>query len=193
MDTRKDLKISTCGLFEGVELMVPPDSGGSRSFSGLGVGAVFRSGCRVDRGAGVLRGSRFRSDTAVESDPHAFVWGQLGVLSESGWPLRGKSDRLYVRFGVWVYAGEVGDGCGTELGDICWPAARDAVRCEDAASAAAEGSREERSTKARPSGIVGEGFFGPPEARKSLLVENLRDRLLPDLCSAAGGDVRMCS
>lgn len=89
---------------------------------------------------------------------------------------------------VW-YAGEVGEGCGMALGDICWPPAIEAVRCEDAARAAAEGSRDELSTKARPSGIVGEGFFGP-EARKSLLVENLRDRLLPTPPPvAAGGDV----
>jgi hypothetical protein len=30
-----------------------------------------------------------------------------------------------------------------ELGDICGPLPRDAVRCEDAATAAAEGSKEE--------------------------------------------------
>lgn len=78
------------------------------------------------------------------------------------------------------YAGDVGDGCGGALGDICWPPFMDAVRCEEAASAAAEGSREELSTNARPSGIVGDGFFGP-DPRKSFLVENLRDRLLPAL------------
>ena len=88
-----------------------------------------------------------------------------------------------------VYAGEVGEGCGIVLGDICWPPAIDAVRCEEAARAAAEGSRDELSTRARPSGMVGEGFFGPG-ARKSLLVENLRDRLLPTfLSAAAGGEV----
>lgn len=91
----------------------------------------------MDRGAGVARGSRlFRSDSRVESDPHVFVWAQLGVPSDSGWPLRGSSDRLYIRFGVWLIAGEVGEGWGIALGDICWPAAMEAVRCEDAASAA---------------------------------------------------------
>lgn len=75
------------------------------------------------------------------------------------------------------------------LGDICGPPAIDAVRCEEAAKAAAEGSRDELSTRARPSGMVGEGFLGPDE-RKSLLVENLRERLLP---AAAGGDVTIWS
>src|SRR5689334_440404 len=102
METRKDLKISTCGFVEGVcagvdadgfEDMVPPDSGGSRS-SGLGVtAALFRSGRELS-GAGVARASRALSDTAVVSEAHVFVCGQFGVLSWSGWPLRGMSDRL---------------------------------------------------------------------------------------------------
>jgi hypothetical protein len=56
----------------------------------------------------------------------------------------------------------------------------DAVRCEDAARAAAEGSREELSTNVRPSWMVGDRSFGV-DPRKSFFVENLRDRLLPDL------------
>jgi hypothetical protein len=81
MDTRKDLNISTCGFVDGVDaeaeeafsVLEPPESGGSRSrSSGLGVGCGFRSG-REESGAGVERGSRFRSDTAVESDCHVLV------------------------------------------------------------------------------------------------------------------------
>ena len=81
METRKDLNISTCGFVDGVAVglelgafcvLEPPDSGGSRS-SGLGVGAaLFRMG-RDDNGAGVVRGSRLRSDTAVVSEAHVFV------------------------------------------------------------------------------------------------------------------------
>jgi hypothetical protein len=89
MDTRKDLKISTCGFVDGVEaglevgafsVLEPPDNGGSRS-SGFGVGcALFRSG-RDESGAGVPRGSRLRSDTMVDSDVQVPDWGQLGVPS----------------------------------------------------------------------------------------------------------------
>jgi hypothetical protein len=86
---------------------------------------------------------------------------------------------LKERFWFCEYAGEVGDGCGTEFGDICCPPVIEAVRCEDAAIAAAEGSRDELSTSVRPSWIVGEGFFGV-EPRNSFLVENFRDRPLPD-------------
>lgn len=47
--------------------------------------------------------------------------------------------------------------------------------------------------RVRCSCMVGEGFFGA-EPRKSFLVENLRDKLLPpDLSWAAGGDVMLCS
>ena len=75
------------------------------------------------------------------------------------------------------------------MGDICAPAPSDAVRCEEAATAAAEGSNEEWSTSARCSWMVGEGFLGA-DPKKSFLVENLRDRLLPVLLSwVAGGDV----
>jgi hypothetical protein len=80
MDTRNDLNISTCGFVDGVDAgldveafieLEPPESGGSRSrSSGFGVGAaLFRIG-RDDSGAGVARGSRLRSDTAVESEFH---------------------------------------------------------------------------------------------------------------------------
>ena len=112
------------------------------------------------------------------------------MLSWSWW-LRGISGRAYwVR--PWLYAGEVGEGWAMELGDICAPVPRDAVRCEDAATAAAEGSKEAWSTSARCSWMVGEGFLGA-DPRNSFLVENLRDRLLPVRLSAvAGGDV-MCS
>ena len=76
-----------------------------------------------------------------------------------------------------------------ELGDICGPWPSEAVRCEDAATAAAEGSNEEWSTSARCSWMVGDGFLGA-EPRKSFLVENLRDRLLPVRVSdVAGGEV----
>lgn len=74
MDTRKDLNISTCGFDDddvAFEVMVPPESGGSRS-SGLGVGAgLERIGALELSGAGVLRA---RSDTIVESDPHVLVF-----------------------------------------------------------------------------------------------------------------------
>lgn len=79
METRKDLKISTCGFVDGVAagfdveefiVLEPPDKGGSRS-SGFGVGtALFRMG-RDDNGAGVARGSRL--DTAVVSEAQVFV------------------------------------------------------------------------------------------------------------------------
>lgn len=87
MDTRNDLKISTCGFVDGVEagadvgafiVLEPPDSGGSRS-SGFGVcWALFRNG-REESGAGVARGSRLRSDTMVESEAQLLDCGQLGV------------------------------------------------------------------------------------------------------------------
>ena len=50
----------------------PPERGGSRS-SGFGVGAALLRIGREDNGAGVPRGSRLRSDTAVDSEPHVFV------------------------------------------------------------------------------------------------------------------------
>ena len=148
MDTRKDLNISTCGFVDGVEAgleeagvliaLDPPERGGSRS-SGVGVGAaLFRIG-RDDNGAGVARGSRLRSDTEFASEFHVLVWLQL-LLSWS-WALR--KSRVYWRL-CCVYAGEVGEGWAMEFGDICGrPSLRDAVRCEEAAMAAAEGSKEE--------------------------------------------------
>jgi hypothetical protein len=59
--------------------------------------------------------------------------------------------------------------------------------------AAADGSKEEWSTRARCSCMVGEGFLGA-EPRKSFLVENLRERLLPPARdSETGGEVTECS
>lgn len=127
METRNDLNISTCGFVEGVEEEVPdvgafielepPESGGSRS-SGFGVGAaLFRIG-REDSGAGVARGSRFRSDMELASEFHVLVWLQPEFVSWS-W-LRGMS-RLYWRLWDCVYAGDVGEGWAMELGDICGP------------------------------------------------------------------------
>ena len=189
METRKDLKISTCGFLEsegGVGLLPPrvevadvrvepPESGGSRSRSlGSGVGAeLFLSG-REPRGAGVafLRSRVSRSPNVVPEFQLLVTLFQFGVDSWSGWALLGASERLKGRFWVCVYAGEVGEGCGAELGDICWPPVMVAVRCDDAANAAAEGSNDELSTK-RPSCIVGEGFFGT-ELRMNFLVESLR-------------------
>lgn len=118
-----------------LRVLESPDKGGSRS-SGLGVGCA-RMG-REDSGAGLERGSRLRSGTAVASEVHVPAPDQLGV----SWPLRGTS-RAYWRFWFWVYAGEVGEGCAMELGETRGPLPRDAVRCEEAATAAAEGSREE--------------------------------------------------
>jgi len=80
IETRNDLKISTCGFVDGVDAgldadvfieLEPPESGGSRS-SGVGVGAALFRICRDDSGAGVARGSRLRSDTAVVSEFHVF-------------------------------------------------------------------------------------------------------------------------
>ena len=91
------------------------------------------------------------------------------------------------------YAGEVGEGCGAELGDIWGPPVIVAVRCDDAASAAAEGSNEELSSSVRPSWIVGEGFFGA-ELRTNFFVESLRCMLgPPDPEFKLGGDVTCCS
>ena len=94
MDTRKDLNISTCGFVDGVEepgaafrVLESPDKGGSRS-SGFGVGCD-RMG-RDDSGAGFERGSRLRSDTAVESEVQVPVPDQPGV----SWPLR-ETSRAY--------------------------------------------------------------------------------------------------
>jgi hypothetical protein len=124
-------------------VLEPPDSGGSRSrSSGFGVGCVlFRIG-RDDSGWGVARGSRLRSDVMVESEAHVLDWGQFGVLSCPSCPLRCMS-RAYCRLCVCAYAGDVGEGWAMELGDSWGPPPRDAVRCEDAATAAAEGSKEE--------------------------------------------------
>jgi len=82
-----------------------------------------------------------------------------------------------------LYAGEVGDGTAW-LGERASLSRIEAVRCEDAAMAAADGSRLALSVGARLSWIiVGDGFFGPL-LRKRRLVENLRDR--PALLSDAG-------
>lgn len=95
-------------------------------------------------------------------------------------------------FGCWLgyVLGEVGDGIFGWLGDVagCEPPLSEAVRCEEAATAAAEGSRFEASAMGFPSGIdwgicVGELFFGV-EPRNSLLVENLRDK--PPLVFSCG-------
>ena len=83
--------------------------------------------------------------------------------------------------------GEVGEGILAEFGDAdgCdeLPPFIPAVRCCEAAMAAAEGSRVEVSAMDRPSTIdwgmwVGELDFGVPP-RNSRLVENLRERMLP--------------
>ena len=76
IDTRNDLKISTCGLVDddcvdaAFEVMVPPESGGSRS-SGLGVGAALGRIALEFSDWGVLR--LLRSDSIVESDPQVLV------------------------------------------------------------------------------------------------------------------------
>lgn len=89
--------------------------------------------------------------------------------------MRGFNFVLYV-------LGDVGEGMFGWLGDVvCWePPLMEAVRWEEAATAAAEGSRLEPSAIGFPSGMdwdrwVGELFFGIAP-RKSLLVENLRDK-----------------
>lgn len=96
----------------------------------------------------------------------------LGVWTSRN--VRGFNLVLYV-------LGDVGDGMFGWLGDVVgWePPLMEAVRWEEAATAAAEGSRFEPSAMGFPSGMdwdmwVGELFFGI-EPRKSLLVENLRD------------------
>ena len=71
-----------------------PRSGGSRS-SGFGVGAALARIGREERGAGVARGSRFRSEMAVLSEFHVLFWLQVEFVSWS-WVLRGMS-RLYWR------------------------------------------------------------------------------------------------
>lgn len=82
-----------------------------------------------------------------------------------------------------LYAGDVGDEAAW-LGERASPSRMEAVRCVDAAMAAAEGSRLVLSVSPRPSWvIVGDGFFGAL-LRKRRLVENLRDR--PPLLSGAG-------
>lgn len=68
----------------------------------------------------------------------------------------------------------------------------DAVRCDDAAMAAAEGSKDVASDIG-PLPMVGEGIFGA-EPSHNFLVENFRDR--PELFSgliSGGGVVRGCS
>ena len=77
--------------------------------------------------------------------------------------------------------GEVADGWLSPFMDV--------VRWDEAARAAAEGSRVEGSVIALFSGIeagtwVGELDLGV-EPRKSLLVLNLRERLLPDFSGAS--------
>ena len=84
----------------------------------------------------------------------------------------------------------MGDGTLIRLGEVlgCDPPDIDAVRWEEAAIAAAEGSRELGSLRDFPSWIVlgtcvGELFLGV-EPRKSFL-ENVRVRLLPVFSGAA--------
>ena len=84
---------------------------------------------------------------------------------------------------VVLYPGDVGDGAAW-LGERASLSRIEAVRCEDAAMAAADGSRLVFSVRPRLSCmIVGDGFFGPL-LRKRRLVENLRDR--PPLLSDTG-------
>lgn len=69
----------------------------------------------------------------------------------------------------------MGDGAAW-LGERASLSRMEAVRWEDAANAAAEGSRLVLSVIVRPSCMaVGEGFFGAL-LRKRRFVENLRDR-----------------
>lgn len=82
--------------------------------------------------------------------------------------------------------GDVGEGMLTRLGEVALGGASpfiEAVRWDEAATAAAEGSRLELSEIALPSGIdcgmwVGELLFGV-EPRNNRLVENFLDKLLP--------------
>ena len=82
--------------------------------------------------------------------------------------------------------GDVGEGIFGRLGDVAgfWDSPfMLAVRCEEAARAAAEGSRFELSDMGLCSGMdwvmwVGELLFGVAP-RKRRLVLNFRDRLLP--------------
>lgn len=82
--------------------------------------------------------------------------------------------------------GDVGEGILARLGDVadcCEPPFMPAVRWEEASRAAAEGSRVELSVMGLPSGMdcwmcVGELLLGVAP-KKSRLVENFRDRLLP--------------
>jgi len=70
----------------------------------------------------------------------------------------------------------------------------EAVRCEDAANAAADGSRLELSDRVRVSWYdVGDGFLGPL-LRKRRFVENLRDSppLLSDIEVGSSGVGRGC-
>lgn len=83
-----------------------------------------------------------------------------------------------------LYPGDVGEGCGYD-GEVCEPSRIWAVRWEEAAIAAAEGSKVEPSVNSRLSCTVGDGFFGA-EPRKSFFVENFRAKLLPLSCSGSG-------
>lgn len=92
--------------------------------------------------------------------------------------------------------GDVGEGRlareGEVAGCILSPF-MEAVRCEEAARAAAEGSRVELPFTDLFSGIawgtwVGELLLGM-DRRRSCFVENLRDRLLP-IFSGGGCDTR---
>lgn len=77
--------------------------------------------------------------------------------------------------GAVLYAGEVGEGCGWFGEPPVW-SRMDAVRCDDAAIAAAEGSRLDESCNVLPSTIVvGERFVGFADPRKRRFVENFRD------------------
>src|SRR4051812_14827263 len=84
MDTRNDLKISTPGPpdeeDEGLGVEAPSAFELDKvESSGLGVVTAVPRICRVDRGAGVLRVSRLRSDMVVVSEDQVFDEPQLGV------------------------------------------------------------------------------------------------------------------
>lgn len=83
------------------------------------------------------------------------------------------------------YGGEVGEGCECWYGEFEWcdPPVMDAVRCDDAAIAAADGSKLEGSASARPSCIVGDVLGCEP--RKSFFVDHFRDN--PDFSACLGG------
>ena len=80
------------------------------------------------------------------------------------------------------------------MGDICGPPVMDAVRCEDAAIAAAEGSKEEVSTNDLPSWMVGDGFFvyvkglASDGARGVTIIEPLFDAGTVECLSRANGN-----